>query len=199
MSYSSFVEKGKMILITAPSGAGKTTIMRHLLKTFDYLDFSVSATTRAIRPNEAEGVDYYFKSHDEFQNLIEEGAFVEWEEVYADRFYGTLKSELNRIWANGKHIVFDIDVKGAINLQSIFPERSMSIFIKPPSLAVLLERLKKRKTETPASLKRRIKKAKTELTFETYFDRVLINDQLDVALKDAEMMVQSYIFGEEEE
>jgi guanylate kinase len=192
------IPQGKMIIITAPSGAGKTTIVRHLLKTFDFLDFSVSATTRVIRPNEKEGVDYFFKSIEEFNQLIDEGALAEWEEVYKNRYYGTLKSEIHRIWEAGNHIVFDIDVKGAVNLQLKYPDQSLSVFIKPPSLGVLLDRLKNRKTESKESLRRRIKKAKLELTYETLFDMVLVNDQLDIALKDAENIVQSFIFDEEE-
>ena len=195
---SKTLPQGKMIIVTAPSGAGKTTIVRHLLKTFDCLDFSVSATTRPIRKNEVEGKDYFFQSIEEFNLLIQDGALVEWEEVYTNRYYGTLKSEIQRIWQAGDHIVFDIDVKGAVNLQAKYPDQSLTVFVKPPSLSVLLDRLKNRKTETRESLRRRIKKAKLELTYETMFDLVLINDKLDVALKDAENIVQSYIFDEEE-
>ncbi len=198
MSFDTFVHHGKMIIITAPSGAGKTTIMRHLLKRFDFLDFSVSATTRPIRAHETEGKDYFFKTMQEFRQLIETDELIEWEEVYENKFYGTLKSEVDRIWNDNKHIIFDIDVKGAVNLQSKFPNRSLSVFIKPPSVDVLLQRLQNRKTETPASLARRINKAKVELTYEQLFDKVLINDDLAVALKDAEKIIQSYIFGEEE-
>lgn len=196
---SKSTHKGKVIIITAPSGAGKTTIVRHLLKTFDYLDFSVSATTRPMRAGEVDGVDYHFKTPEEFSALIQSGALAEWEEVYENKFYGTLNSEIERIWADGNHIIFDIDVKGAINLQKKYRDECLSIFIKPPSLSELLNRLTNRKTETPESLRRRIKKAKFELTYESLFDQVLINDQLDVALVEAELIVQGFIFGKEEE
>lgn len=199
MSSNPTPSRGKMIIITAPSGAGKTTIVRHLLKTFDFLDFSVSATTRPKREKEVEGVDYFFKSVDEFSTLIREGAFAEWEEVYANKYYGTLKSEVDRIWKAGKHIIFDIDVKGAVNLQKLYRDECLTIFIKPPSLPELLDRLTNRKTETPESLRRRIKKAKLELTYETLFDTTLINDQLEVALSEAELIVQGFIFGDQEE
>lgn len=198
MSSSHRLKKGKMIIVTAPSGAGKTTLVRHLLNTFDILDFSISATTRPMRSNEHEGEDYFFRTKEEFHDMITNKELAEWEEVYPDRYYGTLKSEINRIWKEGKHIVFDIDVKGAINLQAEYPENSLTVFIKPPSLITLVNRLKNRKTETVESLKKRIKKAKLELTYETLFNQVLVNDELEVAKKDAEKIVQSYIFGEEE-
>ena len=195
---SDLSEKGKMIIVTAPSGAGKTTIVQHLLNTYDFLDFSVSVTTRSIRPNETDGIDYFFRTIEEFQSLLKNDQLAEWEEVYENGFYGTLHKEIKRIWSAGNHIVFDIDVKGAVNLQAKFPDNSLTVFIKPPSLEILIDRLKNRKTESPQSLERRIKKAKLELSYETLFDQVLINDELDVALKNAENIVQSYIFDEEE-
>ena len=154
------IENGKMFIFTAPSGAGKTTIVRHLLKTYDFLDFSVSATTRAKRDHEKDGKDYYFMSPDEFRQKVTNGEFIEWEEVYEDQLYGTLKSEVDRVWALGKHIVFDIEVKGATNIKSLYGDQCKAIFIKPPSLEILIERLKNRKTETPASLKKRIARVK---------------------------------------
>ena len=185
--------EGKLIVITAPSGAGKTTITRHLLKTFDCLDFSVSATTRKRRAYEEHGTHYYFISPKKFKNLIKKDAFVEWEEVYEGQFYGTLKLEIERIWKTGKHIVFDIDVEGAKNIKKMYKKKCMAVFIKPPSLEVLAERLIYRMTEDPKSLKKRLKKVKKELKQEKKFDKVLVNDKLDVALKDAEELILSFL------
>lgn len=189
------VFEGKLIVVTAPSGAGKTTIVRHLLKTYDFFDFSVSATTRAKRKKEKEGRDYYFLSAAEFKALIKKRAFLEYEEVYEDQFYGTLKSEVERIWANEKHIIFDIDVKGAVNLKKKYKDRCETIFIKPPSLQVIIDRLTNRKTETDASLKKRIRRIKRELKYENKFDHVLLNDVLDTTLKEAEILIEALIFG----
>jgi guanylate kinase len=183
----------KLIIVTAPSGAGKTTIVHHLLNTFDNLAFSVSATNRAKRAHETDGVDYYFLSTDELQRLIIEGAFLEYEEVYDNQYYGTLKKEMERLWTLGKCIVFDVDVKGAVNIQKAYPKESLSVFIKPPSKDVLLERLKNRKTETPESLKKRITRASEELTYENRFDRVIVNDVLETALKNAEKITRSFL------
>lgn len=187
------LEKGRLILITAPSGAGKTTIVRHLLSKYDSLDFSVSATTRAKRPKEIDGKDYYFLSHDTFKSKIAEGEFVEWEEVYDNQYYGTLKSEVERIWKLGKHIIFDIEVNGARNIQQTYPRDTLSIFIQPPSEEELLNRLKNRKTEDEKSLQKRMKRSVKELTFANYFDLILVNDDLDNALADAEKIVESYL------
>ncbi len=184
---------GKLIIVTAPSGAGKTTIVRHLLSTFDALAFSVSATTRQKRIEEEEGKDYYFMDVEKFRSLIEEDAFLEWEEVYENQFYGTLKSEAERLWKAGKHVVFDIDVKGALNLKTVFPERTLTIFVKPPKPEVLVERLKKRKSESEKSLQKRIAKANYELTFEKKFDIVLVNDKLETAFSDVEWIVEKYV------
>lgn len=186
-------ENGKLFIITAPSGAGKTTIVRHLLNTFDQLGFSVSATTRARRPHEAEGKDYYFMEIADFKKLVEAGAFLEWEEVYEGQFYGTLKKEVDRLLAEGKNVVFDIDVEGALNLKQEYGDRALSIFIKPPSKEVLKERLKNRKTETPESLKKRIEKAEKELAFENKFDKVLVNKQLEKAQQQAENFVREFL------
>ena len=187
--------ESKMIIITAPSGAGKTTIVRHLLKTFDFLDFSVSATTREVRPHEKAGVDYYFKTAKEFKELIQEDAFAEYEEVYEDQFYGTLKSEIDRVWENNKRIVFDIDVRGATNLKNQYGDKALAVFIAPPSYEVLEKRLIDRKTESDASLKERLKRVRRELEYIDTFDTILINDDLDTALKDAEYKVLSFIFN----
>ena len=184
---------GKLIVFTAPSGAGKTTIVRHLLKHFDELAFSVSATSRSRRPHEEEGRDYYFLSPEAFRQRVEAGDFIEWEEVYEHQYYGTLKSEVERLWQARKHILFDIDVYGALNIKRIYGERALTVFVKPPSLDVLYERLQKRKTETPASLKKRLKKAQLELGFEKQFDRVVVNDVLAKALAEAAAIVQQFI------
>jgi guanylate kinase len=183
----------KLIIVTAPSGAGKTTIVHHLLKTFDNLAFSVSATNRAKRAHETDGVDYYFLPSDDFTRLITEGAFLEYEEVYDHQYYGTLKKEVERLWALGKCIVFDVDVKGALNIQKAYPNESLSVFIKPPSKEVLLERLKNRKTETPESLQKRINRASEELTYENRFDNVVVNDVLETALKQAEKITRAFL------
>ena len=183
---------GKMVIFTAPSGAGKTTIVRHLLEELDFVDFSVSATNRKRRKHEVDGKDYYFLSTRKIKTLIDKKAFVEWEEVYEGQFYGTLKSEVERLWKKNKCIVFDIDVKGATNIKKKYKEKCLAVFVKPPSFEVLVERLKNRKTETADSLKKRIKRIKRELKYEDKFDRVLVNDLLQVALKEAEMIVEDF-------
>jgi guanylate kinase len=183
----------KLLIFTAPSGAGKTTITRHLLKTFDFLAFSVSATTRDPRPYEEEGVHYYFLSKKEFKKRIKEDAFVEWEEVYEDQYYGTLKSEVERLWAANKHILFDIDVKGAKRIKKVYGDQALAIFINPPSEEILVQRLKQRSTEDEKSLKKRIKKAKKELEYANKFDKILVNDVLDIALSEAEALILDFI------
>jgi len=186
--------EGKMFIFTAPSGAGKTTIVRHLLKQYDFLDFSVSATTREKRAHEVDGKDYYFLSKEEFEKRVKADEFVEWEEVYEDR-YGTLKTEVERVWASNKHVVFDIEVKGATNIKELYGDRCKAIFVKPPSLEILIERLKNRKTESASSLKKRIARVKREMTYQNSFDEVLVNDLLDVTLKEAEFFVETFLFG----
>lgn len=183
----------KLIIITAPSGAGKTSIVRRLLNKIDQLAFSISATTRKKRPHEKEGVDYYFISHEEFKKRIENGDFAEWEEVYENQFYGTLKSEIERIWALDKHIIFDIEVKGAQNIKKTYGDQALAIFIKPPSFEELIERLKRRKTENEKSLKKRIIRAKKELEYENKFDCVVVNDVLESAVQDAEKIIESFL------
>ena len=186
---------GKLIIVTAPSGAGKTTMVKHLLKTYNnQLAFSTSATTRTKREHEVEGKDYYFMDVGQFKELINENAFLEWEEVYENQFYGTLKKEAERLWGLGKQVVFDIDVKGAINLKKAYPEKSLTIFVKPPKPEILLERLKARKSESEESLKKRITKANFELTFENEFEIVLVNADLKTALKEIEWIVERYVF-----
>ena len=183
---------GKLIIITAPSGAGKTTIVRHLLSKYDFLDFSTSATTRDRRPHEQEGKDYFFMTKEQFEKLIAEDAFAEWEEVYQGQFYGTLRSEIEERQLSGKHVIFDIDVQGAISLRNRYPDESMTIFIKPLSVQVLEERLRNRKTETEEKIQRRLAKAYAELKLAYTFDKVLINDDLDIALKEAEMIIENF-------
>jgi guanylate kinase len=185
--------EGKLIIISAPSGAGKTTIVRHLLNSGLNLSFSVSATTRQIRGLEKEGVDYFFLTPDEFKKRVENNEFIEWEEVYTDIFYGTLKSEIERIWANGKHVIFDVDVKGGIKLKKIFGNKSIAIFIMPPTIEELENRLIKRNTESAEHLKMRVAKAKEEMSLAGEFDTVIVNQQLDKAKEETEKLVSSFL------
>jgi guanylate kinase len=184
---------GKCIIVCAPSGAGKTTIVRHLLSKFSDLTFSVSATSREPRHNEEDGVHYHFISAKDFRSKIDNDEFLEWEEVYADQFYGTLKSEINRIWDKGHHVVFDVDVEGGVNLKEIFGDRALALFVKPPSLKVLEERLRSRKTETEESLQKRLNKAERELGYEEKFDDTVINDELEEACKTAAEKVKTFL------
>lgn len=183
----------KIIIITAPSGAGKTSITRHLMKVFPKLAFSVSAATRKPRGNEKNGVDYLFISTEEFQEKIRHNEFVEWEMVYEGKYYGTLKSEMDRIWSQGKIPVLDIDVKGAIHVQQQYPDSSLSIFIQAPSIDELKKRLQSRGTETAESLAARINKASYELSFKNHFNKIIINDQLQPACTEAESIVAAFI------
>ena len=183
-----------MVVFTAPSGAGKTTIVKHLLARYpDQLSFSISATTRPKREKEEPGKDYYFLTKEEFKQKVTEGDFIEYEEVYEDRYYGTLKSEVERIKELGKKVVFDIEVNGAQNIKEKYGDRCLVIFVKPPSFRILVQRLTKRGTETPKSLKRRIKRIKKELLFEKSFDLVLLNDVLEVTLQEAEQIMESRV------
>lgn len=184
----------KIIIITAPSGAGKTSITRYLLETFKgKLVFSVSAATRQARDNEKNGVDYYFMSSEEFTNKIQHNEFVEWEMVYDGKYYGTLKSELARIWNEGKIPVLDIDVKGAIHVHQQFPETTLSLFIEAPSVNELKRRLESRGTESEESLNARINKASYEMSFKQSFDHIIINDHLERAKKEAVKLVTDFI------
>lgn len=187
---------GKLIIFSAPSGAGKTTIVRHLLeKHGDKIAFSISATTRAPRGAEKDGKDYYFVSVDEFLHRVATHQFIEFEEVYAGTYYGTLRSELDRIWGEGKNVIFDIDVVGGLRLKSKFPEQALSIFVNPPSLAVLKERLSGRGTDSPEKLQERFAKAEHELSFADKFDVVLNNFDLETACLEAEKLVVDFIEG----
>ncbi len=185
--------KGKMIVFTAPSGAGKTTVVRHLLKTYPFLGFSVSATNRKRREHEVHGKDYYFFDTEIFLKKIHNNEFVEYEEVYKDQYYGTLKSEVQRLWNEDKQIVFDVDVRGATKIKKLYGDDCLVVFIKPPSLSVITKRLKQRGTETESSLKRRIKRIKKEMTYENSFDTIIVNDMLDVCLKDAELKLEAFL------
>lgn len=186
--------KGKLIVFSAPSGSGKTTIVRHLLG-LDYLnlEFSVSATSRERRGDEVDGKDYYFMSLKEFKSKIRNDEFLEWEEVYRDCFYGTLKSEVERIWAKGKHVIFDIDVAGGLRIKKKFPNETLAVFVKPPSVDELKIRLKKRKTESEDKINMRVAKASIELATAPQFDKIIKNINLDVALLEAENLVAKYV------
>ena len=186
----------KIIIITAPSGAGKTSITKHLLRTFPgKLSFSISAATRQKREYEKDGVDYYFMSVDDFKEKIQHNEFVEWEMVYEGKYYGTLTSEIHRIWKEEKVPLLDIDVQGAVHVQQEHREQTLSIFIEPPSVDELKRRLSSRGTETPESLATRLNKATYELSFKDHFDKVIVNDDLEKACKEAEMIVRSFIEG----
>jgi len=183
----------KLIIITAPSGAGKTSITRFLMQQFPQLAFSVSAATRKPRGTEKDGVDYHFISEEDFKQKIQDQDFVEWEMVYEGKYYGTLKSELERIWNQSKIPVLDIDVKGAIHVQQQYPQTSLSLFIVPPSVDELKKRLESRGTETEASLTARINKAAYELSFKTHFNQCVVNDNLQQACETAEKIVSGFI------
>jgi guanylate kinase len=186
--------KGKLFVFSAPSGSGKTTIVRHLLKQKRFnLAFSISATCRAPRGFEKEGEDYYFIDLKEFKNKIKGDQFLEWEEVYRDNFYGTLKAEVERIWALEKHVIFDIDVVGGLRIKKKFPDKTLSVFVKPPSVDELKIRLKKRKTESEEKINMRIAKASVELATAPQFDKIIKNYDLNVALQEAEDLMSAYL------
>ncbi len=183
----------KVVIVSAPSGSGKSTIVGHLMSVFPELEFSISATSRQPRGTERDGVEYYFISADEFRGRIAEGEFVEYEEVYEGKFYGTLRSEVERIWAGGHTIIFDVDVKGGINLKRIFGDRALSVFIKAPSIEVLRQRLENRGTDSPEVIEERVAKAAIEMLDADRFDRILINDSLPVCKAEAERVVSDFI------
>ncbi|WP_108423897.1 guanylate kinase [Flagellimonas amoyensis] len=187
-------EGGKLIIFSAPSGSGKTTIVQHLLKQPELnLAFSVSATSRPRRGKEKHGVNYYFMSVSEFKRHIKNEDFLEWEEVYRDNFYGTLKSEVERLWAEGKNVIFDIDVVGGLRIKKKFPEATLAVFVKPPSVDELKIRLKKRSTESDDKINMRIAKASVELATAPQFDKIIKNYDLDVALNEAHQLVAEYV------
>ena len=183
----------RLIIFSAPSGSGKTTIVRELLKLFPQFEFSISATSRLPRGEEKHGVDYYFLTNDEFRSRVANGEFVEWEEVYAGTCYGTLRSEMERIWAKGNIIIFDVDVMGGINLKRLFGDKACSIFIMPPSLEELERRLRGRGTDAEEVIAKRIGKASFELSKSSEFDFTVVNDKLDEAVKEATSIIKNFI------
>ena len=188
------MEKGKLLVFSAPSGSGKTTIVRHLLTQEDLnLEFSISSTTREPRGEEVNGKDYYFISLQNFKKHIKAEEFLEWEEVYRDNFYGTLKSEVERIWAKGKNVIFDIDVAGGLRIKSKFKQETLAVFVKPPSIDELKIRLKKRSTETDDKINMRIAKASVELATAPQFDKIIKNYDLEVAKKEAYLLVKAFL------
>jgi len=190
--------QGKIILFTAPSGAGKTTIVKHLLQVNPNLSFSISACTRDKRGrSEENGKDYYFITPEEFRSRIEKDEFVEWEEVYEGAFYGTLKSEMERIWDSGKHVILDVDVKGGLKIKEYYKDRVLAIFVKPPSIEALAQRLQARQTDSASSISSRVFKAKFELSFEDKFDAVIVNENLADAFKQAEDLVNNFLADNE--
>jgi guanylate kinase len=185
---------GKLIVFSAPSGSGKTTIVRHLLNCPELnLEFSISATSRERRGAEEDGKDYYFLNLEAFKEKIRNEEFLEWEEVYRDNFYGTLKSEVERIWAKGKHVIFDIDVSGGLRIKRKFPEETLAIFVKPPNLNELIRRLKERGEESEDKINMRVSKAPVELATAPQFDEIVVNSELDKALEDAYRLVSDFI------
>ena len=183
----------KVLIFSAPSGSGKSTIVNHILGLHPEIEFSVSATSRAPRGEEKDGVEYFFYSADIFRLLVRDEKFVEYEEVYPDRFYGTLKAEVNRIWARGHVIIFDVDVKGGVNLKKYFGDQALSVFIQAPSVEVLRDRLVKRGTDSAEDIEKRVAKAAEEMTYAPKFDKVLINDDLATAFAEAEAMVDGFL------
>ncbi|MBK9285970.1 MAG: guanylate kinase [Sphingobacteriaceae bacterium] len=185
---------GKLIIFSAPSGSGKTTIVRHLLSKFpEKIAFSISATSRAKRGEEVDGKDYHFLSEAEFKKRVKNNEFLEWEEVYSGYYYGTLKSEVERIWNEGKAVIFDIDVEGGLNLKSQFKQNSLAVFVMPPSIKILEERLRSRQTDTPDSIARRIAKAEKELKTAELFDVFILNETLEIACEKAEKLILEFL------
>lgn len=186
---------GKLLIFSAPSGAGKTTLVRYLMNELPDIEFSVSACSRTARTGEINGIDYYFLSADEFRTKIVENKFVEWEEVYEDHYYGTLLSEVNRIRKLGKHVVFDVDVKGGVNIKKQFGDDALAVFVKPPSVKALKERLVGRNTETSETLRKRLARAVFELGFEDRFDVIIVNDDLELAKAEVLTVVKDFVIN----
>lgn len=184
---------GKLLIFSAPSGAGKTTLVRYLMNVHPDMEFSISACSRKARKGEINGIDYYFLSVDEFRTKIADNKFVEWEEVYEDHYYGTLLSEVNRIRKLGKHVVFDVDVKGGVNIKKQFGDEALAVFVKPPSVEVLKERLLGRNTETSETLRKRLDRAVFELGFEDRFDVIIVNDDLETAKAEVLTIVKDFV------
>jgi len=185
--------QGKCIIFSAPSGAGKTSIVKHLLKTRSNLEFSISACNREQRSNEDNAKDYYFLSTEDFKNKIENNEFVEWEEVYSGQYYGTLKSEIDRIWKKGHHVIFDVDVIGGLSLTKYFKENALAIFVKAPSVEVLEKRLRSRGTESDEKIATRLSKAAQEMDYAKWFDIEILNEDLSKACREAELMVDAFL------
>lgn len=183
----------KVIIFSAPSGSGKSTVVNHLLDKYPFFEFSVSATSRPPRGKEQHGREYFFYTPDEFRRLISEDAFVEYEEVYPGSYYGTLRSEVERIWAAGHTILFDIDVKGGVNLKKLFGEKALAVFVKAPSIEALRQRLILRGTDSDQAIEKRVEKAREEMTYEKYFDRILVNEVLASTFAEAEEMVEDFV------
>ena len=187
------MKTGKLIVFSAPSGSGKTTLVHHLLSQQLPLGFSISATSRAPRGKEQNGIDYHFLTPDQFQAKIKADAFLEYEEVYANLFYGTLQAEVDRLWKEGKHILFDIDVKGGLTIKHKYPQNTLAVFVQPPSVAVLENRLRSRATDSEETIQKRLAKAALEMEFAPKFDHILINDDLETAKKEALQIVTDFI------
>lgn len=187
--------QNKVMIFSAPSGAGKSTIVNHLLKSFDIFEFSISATSRKPRGTERDGKEYYFLTEEEFRRKIAGGELVEYEEVYPGSFYGTLRSEVERIWANGHVILFDVDVKGGVNIKRLYGSQALSVFVQPPSLEVMEQRLRARGTDSEEAIRTRVAKAAEEMTFAPQFDVILVNDNLEESFRKAEELVKKFCLG----
>lgn len=188
-----YKNQGKVLIFSAPSGSGKTTVVKHLLSVFPQLNFSISATTRAPRAGETHGKEYYFISQEEFEKKIANGEFLEYEEVYAGLYYGTLHSEVERIWEQGKTVVFDVDVKGGLNIKKQLGNNALAVFLRPPSVEILMQRLRNRSTEVEHELQMRINKANEELSYESQYEVVIVNDVLEKTLQESESIVREFI------